>query len=667
MQRQTLKNLLNKYDSNDIHQALRNAVTQNNLEDVSELLLHNASPEEKNSERKSALYLAMEMGNTEAVSRLKKINDTAINTIDDRTIIFLVLQVVSPLTMSLIINALKQVSFIHAVYAIKHEFDFYKKLPPNSKEVFEKLSAPLKSIVDKRIKGNNIPELTNLIEALKLPPNERMALIEDITKIKSRCNSVNDSEAVSILLNIYPVSKLRSLYYNYETAIYMLDQKIISFDLIDAMGQHRGSQDHIVWNDYSIFKLINPDIINFNDLDPKNPADVDLAFTILKRMEILIKEDCQHLLMTSGLSVKELCSLKVKKISGYCFTNIDLNAENIKFLSALSTIIDKEKIKSIKQLQTVLTPNGIEALRDNLLTVEQINQFDFGSSVHEVDPLKLILSDNGLACLRDKLLTGQDAVLLSKIIDDREKWSRSKNNNLKNLLTDEGVYALKKGIISVDDAKTYFLTHLCIKGAVEALQEKLITIGQLSQFTSSCPLNDFLNEIGLQALRDKLFSVEDILLSGQLEQLRELLNPIGLIALRKKLITPQEASLIKWDCLYSLLNNPYIIEALELKLVSPSDFYVDGKYEKGISESTTQYLIADYKNCDPTKSPAKFQNVIAVQSRCRSYCEHSKFTLFKEINHTKININNLHQLHEVLSLAERGKVVEAEERMAGLK
>lgn len=693
--------LLKKYQGKDtqvdMHKALRRAVASNkSIQDITDLLFYGASVKETAPDGKTAMHWAMEkeniaavpvlfkanaslyspdmMGNTPAKIALESMNEeihsyahNLKNPVCNNPLIELLFLFGS--SMDLI--SLKKVCVAYSLYYAKIENEFYKKLPSSSKTIMERLPRPLReTTVIRMLKDDNIARLGILFQILEAsyqepyqyaPSNKRKQLLKELINIEVNFD-LPDSVVISLVLGISTRDEIaNSPILREPNAVYMLDRTMISFPLLDAMRKvNYYSPTHTFLT--NVIKLIKLNMIDFDSFNAGKKEDVALASKIVQNVDLLTQKNIQNFLKTAEFTVIEFFSLK-----------IEFTSEKITLLSELLSLLPRETIQSIKNLDELLTQNTIQALKEGLLTIEQINKFE---------TIKDITSDSGLTYLREGILSVPEALCVSKI-----------NNNLACLLTSQGKYALKNALISIEDSTKYPLSFLNIPGSITALEEKLMTLEQISKFydrygsrySQPQSLNALLSESGLQALREKLITPEEGTMfyhsgsiSGNHENLHVLLNPIGLIALRKKLITPQEAVYIPE--LEKLLdrNNPYIIQAMELGLVKPSDFcYGTGKYSTWSHNNRLVFSVEHTKNlikeCMENKvsNELDLQKVTSIQSMVRCYSAQNQFTLFRGINqfiqNGHVNIKNLHEVNDILSLVENGKLVEADERMSGLK
>jgi len=490
---------------------------------------------------------------------------------------------------------------------------FYEKLPQGSKEVLESLSDYLKKVIMSRMfKDENLPDLSLLFQLLLVEGSERQQIIKEKKGIDLSPYRTEPYCLVALIFNICPIDNLVSDY-----AVYAMD-KVINYDLANAIVEYankrnRGGYKLNNFLHLDLFELVENGVVNFYSLDINKQEDLLFGKRILDKVQVLTHECVKSILEI--LTLQEFCEFQ------------GINENNIEFLLELISLpeIDKEQRKKIRTLPWLLTANGVAAIRENLLTLDQVKKFSSSKS---------ILSDIGLYYLRNKYFTAEDAIEMSLIQD----WQGS---NLDLICLPQGKEAFTLGLINIDDAKKYPLTFLKsfeVKTIFSAMSEGLVTLQQV-------------------------VSMPEHVISY-------LFKPQGMLVLKKKLFSPEQVAGISIDNLSMLFSsvNPDIITALELKLITPEDFVGGGKYTKIRSKDfpgEVEALIDEYmqKNYGDKK-----ENIIAIQSQCRKLYSESKLGLFQNINSLlstphKVNINNLHGLNEILLQTESGKVADASEKM----
>ncbi|WP_019217892.1 hypothetical protein [Legionella tunisiensis] len=144
-----------------------------------------------------------------------------------------------------------------------------------------------------------------------------------------------------------------------------------------------------------------------------------------------------------------------------------------------------------------------------------------------------LLSDNGMQALREKLITfEQFKFLLINAVEYGQD------------LSDDGIYALSERFAQVKKLTAAFLTHLFSDNGMQALREKLITMEMLLTNKPNVVYFSYLvTDNGLEALREEIITYEQIILNGpeHAGYLDELFSDNGMHALREGLITPEEA------------------------------------------------------------------------------------------------------------------------------
>jgi hypothetical protein len=218
-------------------------------------------------------------------------------------------------------------------------------------------------------------------------------------------------------------------------------------------------------------------------------------------------------------------------------------------------------------LKTLLTPNGLLALRKKWITVEQawaapsvehlgflfgqkeLIRWEVGtcsdrSGTHS-EEYGFYIKVHGLEALSSKLL----------ILTVEQAWEAPTADHLGFLLTEEGLIALRYGLITVQDvwnavipeernygrnSRRHCLQYLLTPNGLIALRKKLMTVKQALSFSDPVLLKYLLTSNGLIALRENLISVDEVLHGIESwnlridikESLELLLTPEGLELLR---------------------------------------------------------------------------------------------------------------------------------------
>jgi len=135
-----------------------------------------------------------------------------------------------------------------------------------------------------------------------------------------------------------------------------------------------------------------------------------------------------------------------------------------------------------------------------MTTEERLNALfteDEASNLHHLH-LEHLLSENGVQALREGLISIDEASNLHHL-------------HLEHLLSENGVQALREGLISIDEASNLYhsqLRHLLSENGVQALREGLISIDEASNL-HHLRLEHLLSENGVQALREGLISIDE--------------------------------------------------------------------------------------------------------------------------------------------------------------
>lgn len=423
-----------------------------------------------------------------------------------------------------------------------------------------------------------------------------------------------------------------------------------------------------------VFSLLKSKQLSFGGLDPTNKDDVALAIKLYSHINIISHDDCLALLSSARIDLVTLIQIAEH-----------LTKENICYLKQIleSNAIPCRMLPTIPRLNTVLTTHGITALFEGLITWQQLSKHA---------ELSILLCDNGLTLLRDGWLTVEDAVQIADCTNSKINRVDIHTNNLKRLITDTGVQAIKDNVVSLADAKKYSLSILDLPNALAALKERLISLEQASKFHGygsvfqARSLKILLENIEL--LREGIITPEDAAefyhsgsISGHHDHLNELLNPIGQIALRRKLITIKDACVIPE--LAKLFNpkNPDIITALECGVITPDDFKYGNKCsswggKQGMTDMVafTKACIAHHmkkltttnesSNADPTKSAIKIQSV------CKMHLARRQLGLFRHISHLlktgAVNLGNLDAVQQASEATSKGQISKAIAKLNGV-
>ncbi len=154
--------------------------------------------------------------------------------------------------------------------------------------------------------------------------------------------------------------------------------------------------------------------------------------------------------------------------------------------------ISPEKAVQIhpKILEYSTSDNGILALREKLITIEQASKLGYLRIQH-------LLTDHGIVALREKLITIEQAIKMN-------------GKQIKYLTQDNGILALREKLITIEQAiKMYYLDmkYLTTDNGILALREELITIEQASKMSSQYT-KLLTSDNGIFALREKLITIE---------------------------------------------------------------------------------------------------------------------------------------------------------------
>lgn len=186
-------------------------------------------------------------------------------------------------------------------------------------------------------------------------------------------------------------------------------------------------------------------------------------------------------------------------------------------------------LPSFEHLSHLLSPHGTTALREGLLTIQDvIDHFEYATNLQD------LLCTNGITALRDGLLTVKQAVALAHSGPD---WC---GLNLM-LIGSYGLLALREGLLTAQEAidlsDAECLHCLLDEWGLTLLREKLLTVPQAIEFGSVADLDTITHSNGLVALREGLLTMEAVNPAKDGHHLDILLVDNGIIALREGLFT----------------------------------------------------------------------------------------------------------------------------------
>jgi len=214
---------------------------------------------------------------------------------------------------------------------------------------------------------------------------------------------------------------------------------------------------------------------------------------------------------------------------------------------------------------SLLTPIGITALREKLITVDAAKLFRHTGSTKQCRDLSILLCPNGLKMLRKKLIFPESASVIS---------------GLDTLLSDDGVYMLENGLITPSQAANFYhsgspwhctdLAALVNKQGIKALEKRLLTVEEASSVPELAIL---LSDLGLHALEKKLITVRGAAKfyhdgrGGHCTNLHEVICKNGIAALEEGLLTIEQMYQMPNLKVLTADNSPYF-EYLREGLVS---------------------------------------------------------------------------------------------------
>lgn len=216
----------------------------------------------------------------------------------------------------------------------------------------------------------------------------------------------------------------------------------------------------------------------------------------------------------------------------------------------------------IYNLRTLLTVNGLSALREKLITIPQVRGlYHSGSTSGPFDTLKFILTNNGLIALRKGYITATQIAYISYLG--------------KEFFTDNHLALLDEGIISYRDfpddqiksaqSITTNITSLTSESGMIILKGKVFTQEQLCKLDAA-KITAAMTADCLQAINDGVLTASDV---SQINDLRTFCSPQGRAALKEGVLTLQQAKSLKK---LRFVNIPGAITALKEGLVTCEDF-----------------------------------------------------------------------------------------------
>lgn len=244
------------------------------------------------------------------------------------------------------------------------------------------------------------------------------------------------------------------------------------------------------------------------------------------------------------------------------------------------------------EVPSLLTPIGISALKEGLITVESARLFRHTGHGRQCTNLNHLLCPNGLKMLREKLIFPESACQIS---------------GLAVLLSDDGVYMLENGLITPSQASAFYhsgssghcsnLSALVNKQGIKALEERLITVEEIYSVSEPSVL---LSDLGLYALEKKLITVKDAARfhhngsAGHCTDLRAVICENGIKALEEGLLTIDQMYQI--SCLNVLTkdNVPYL-EYLRQGSVSFEELKENGNHHPVTFEKFLKETVAKRK------------------------------------------------------------------------
>lgn len=255
-------------------------------------------------------------------------------------------------------------------------------------------------------------------------------------------------------------------------------------------------------------------------------------------------------------------------------------------------LISLEQVRTLcfgMELDSLLSPIGINALREGLITIEQaIKYYKSESRV-----LSTMLTTHGMTLLKEKLITFEQASKIPSYV-------------LGVLLTDTGVSILRAGFFTVGQIVSYYRSDtpgyvsksdifksLITPNGFKALNEGLISFEQACKM-GGWLIDQLLSDPGVCLLQEGLITSDQaILFRHPSPDLKHLLSSNARNALKERLISPEQASMVSNNTLGVLLSNAGVdalrngvitVEQAKLFCLSKSNFGIR-------SYETLEYLL----------------------------------------------------------------------------
>ena len=391
---------------------------------------------------------------------------------------------------------------------------FYRHDLIEQYQYFQKLDPVLKHMIRHHlIDMHQVEEIKKLFSVLKLQPGARFTHLFPTMRLSDQ-DAINRSFLSDVGIGLFLLGYVPRESFRYQQILcqrysaLILATGLLTRDFLQKCDEldRALTQPLLISicckNGYIALrdKLISPDdifnyfklIVNFSNFST-NPGQVLSNFLDMllsdNGLKLIKKKIISSNLITSvdiNILSKLLTDKKVVKIfeSFIEQTHFEMKALTQEKLECLLTpeglqaladrIITSEDITQRKNLEILKFPNGVIALREGLITLEQAERL---FELNNPESIKALFSDVGLQALREKLITPEQAMHFYRSLDGPA-------DNLENLLSPTGLAALRARLIVPEDA----YNNYCLFEAF--------------------PCNRFNSNV-LAALRYKLFSLKE--------------------------------------------------------------------------------------------------------------------------------------------------------------
>jgi hypothetical protein len=293
--------------------------------------------------------------------------------------------------------------------------------------------------------------------------------------------------------------------------------------------------------------------------------------------------------------------------------------------------------RNYSAVSLLFTPNGLTALREKLIIPHHAAR---------IPGLDSLLSDQGLQLLRERIITSEQVVV---IVHGKSRFDSEKRTRVDAFLSENGIFALRNKLLSPQEASNIEILDDLFRSkfGIEALEAKLITPIQAAKFIHGArSVKALLSEAGLTALREKLITPEQAaefyhsgMVGSNHDHLDLLLKPVGLQLLRVGLLTPEQ-SVITGN-LRDLLNikSELLISGLKNEIIYIEDFQYKGQFVNRDTKDIENYIQEQLTAIsNGTYTPRVMQK--AQQGLPQAELSNSSTTSYPHLERTKSSENS---------------------------